>query len=127
MGEPEYDLFISYAAPDRAWVEGYLRDALDRAEVRVLMEDAATLGHPRLAEFERAVTESCRVVLVLSPAYLVDETAGFVDLLAQMYGLDTATSTRSHMPLVSYDLNYGDIGLRVGVDVHSFDGNDSDG
>jgi energy-coupling factor transporter ATP-binding protein EcfA2 len=91
MGEPEYDLFISYAAPDRAWVEGYLRDALDRAGVRVLTEGAFALGHPRLAEFERAVTKSRRVVLVLSPAYLSDETAGFVDLLAQTYGLDTAT------------------------------------
>jgi hypothetical protein len=29
---PEYDLFISYAEPDRAWVEGYLLDGLGKAK-----------------------------------------------------------------------------------------------
>ena len=31
QAEHEYDLFISYAAADRPWVEGYLLDALTEA------------------------------------------------------------------------------------------------
>jgi hypothetical protein len=46
---------------------------------------------PRLLGFERAVTQSRRVLLVLSPAYLVDETTRFVDLLAQSYGDEVGT------------------------------------
>lgn len=33
-----YDLLISYAEADGAWVEGYLLDALTRAGVRVHSE-----------------------------------------------------------------------------------------
>ena len=35
-----HDLFVSYAEADRAWVEGYLLDALERAGVRVNEIDA---------------------------------------------------------------------------------------
>lgn len=31
---PKYDLFVSYAEADHAWVEGYLLDALKHAGVR---------------------------------------------------------------------------------------------
>ena len=40
QGEHIYDLFISYAEADRAWVEGYLLDALTQAGVS--REDAYT-------------------------------------------------------------------------------------
>jgi WD40 repeat protein len=88
---PQFDLFVSYAEADREWVEGYLLDALEQAGVRVHSEAAFALGMPRVLEFERAVTRSRRVLLVLSPAYLVDETTGFVDLLAQSYGDEVGT------------------------------------
>ena len=45
---PGYDLFISYADADRAWVEGYLLDALTQAGVRCNSEAAFALGVPRL-------------------------------------------------------------------------------
>jgi len=86
-----YDLFVSYAAADRAWVEGYLLDALNAAGVRCHSEAAFALGVPRLLEFERAVRESQRTLLVLSPAYLAEGFGQFTDLLAQSYGLETAT------------------------------------
>ncbi|MCX6031512.1 MAG: TIR domain-containing protein [Chloroflexi bacterium] len=86
-----YDLFVSYADADRAWVEGYLLDALEQAGVRCMSEAAFTLGAPRLLEFERAVKESGRTLLVLSPAYLAESFAQFTDLLAQSYGMETAT------------------------------------
>ncbi len=86
-----YDVFISYANADRAWVDGFLIDGLERAGVRCHREAAFALGVPRLAEFENAVRSSGRILLVLSPAYFSSDTASFVDLLAQTYGLETAT------------------------------------
>jgi hypothetical protein len=91
MTIPSYDLFISHAEADRAWVEGYLLDALDRAGVRHHRETAFALGVPRIVEFENAVKDSRRILLVLSPAYFSNETAGFVDQLAQSFGLETST------------------------------------
>jgi hypothetical protein len=90
-GERRFDLFISYADADRAWVEGYLLDALGQAGLSCTSEQAFTLGAPRLLEFERAVRESTHTLLVLSPAYLTEEFAQFTDLLAQTYGLETGT------------------------------------
>jgi WD40 repeat protein len=86
-----YDLFVSYADADRAWVEGYLLDALTTAGVRCHSEAAFALGAPRVIEFERAVKHSRRSLLVLSPAYLADDFAQFANLLAQSYGLESGT------------------------------------
>jgi len=89
--EYTHDFFISYAEADRAWVEGYLLDALTQAGVRCHSEAAFALGVPRLLEFERAIQQSQRTLLVLSPAYLAESLGQFTDLLAQSYGLETAT------------------------------------
>ena len=93
MPEPsQYDLFVcyaDYADDDRAWVEGYLFDALEKAGVRYLSEAAFHLGVPRLLEFERAIRQSQRTLLVCSPALLVDNFNRFIDLLAEHYGLET--------------------------------------
>ncbi|MFZ1599689.1 MAG: TIR domain-containing protein, partial [Anaerolineae bacterium] len=89
--ENRYDLFISYADADRAWVEGYLRDALEKTGARCLTEAVFELGVPRLLEFERAVQQSRRILLILSPPYLAENFIQFADLLAQHYGLETAT------------------------------------
>lgn len=89
--EPTYDLFISYAEDDRAWVEGYLVDALAEAGVRTCSEAAFALGEPRALAFEHAVRASRRTLLVLSPAYVAESTARFADLLAQSYGIESAT------------------------------------
>ena len=86
-----YDLFISYVDADKAWVEGYLVDALTQAGIRCHSEAAFSLGAPRLLEFERAIQQSQRTLLILSPAYLVEGFAQFSDLLAQSYGVETAT------------------------------------
>src|SRR4029450_7399048 len=86
-----YDLFVSYAEADHVWVRGYLLDALDQAGVRWRSAAAFALGKPRLKEFEDAIGQSRRVLLVMSPAYLADSFNEFTDLLAQSYGLETAT------------------------------------
>jgi len=87
----KYDLFISYADADSDWVEGYLLDCLKQAGVRYHSEAAFALGTVRLLEFERAIEQSDRMLLVLSPAYLADGFNQFIDLLAQFYGFDSAT------------------------------------
>jgi hypothetical protein len=70
--EYAYDLFISYADADRAWVEGYLLDALTQAGVRCHSEAAFALRVPCLLEFDRAIQQSRRTLLVLSPATLAE-------------------------------------------------------
>lgn len=87
----KYDLFISYSNADDAWVEGYLLDALTLADVHYHTEAAFALGTVRVLEFERAIQQSKRTLLVLSPAYLTDGFNQFIDQLAQCYGLDTQT------------------------------------
>jgi hypothetical protein len=87
----QYDLFISYADADSDWVEGYLLDCLKQAGVRYHSEAAFALGTVRLLEFERAIEQSDRMLLVLSPAYLADGFNQFIDLLAQFYGFDSET------------------------------------
>jgi WD40 repeat protein len=86
-----HDLFISYAEADRAWVDGFLIDALEQAGVSYHSEDAFALGVPRLVEFERAIKQSTRTLLILSPAYLADTFGQFVDVLVNSYGMETAT------------------------------------
>ncbi|MEB3259101.1 MAG: TIR domain-containing protein [Cyanobacteriota bacterium] len=90
-GNKQYDLFISHAAADAAWVEGYLLDALNQAGLRCLSESSFALGASRLQEFERAVAESTFILLIISPAYLADDVSNFVDLLAQSYGSNSQT------------------------------------
>ena len=88
MHSKEYDLFISYADADRAWVEGYLLDALQQAGVRCLTEAAFRLGVPWIKESENAIKQSKRTLLILSYAYLTNDVNEFIDFLAQHYGLD---------------------------------------
>ena len=47
------------------------------------------MGVPRVLEFERAVRESRRTLLVISQWYLVDDISRFIELLAITYGLET--------------------------------------
>jgi energy-coupling factor transporter ATP-binding protein EcfA2 len=86
-----YDLFISYAEADKAWVEGYLLDALENAEVSCTCESAFTLGVPRILEFERAIRQSQYTLLIVSDAYLADDLTRFIDILAQSYGEEIGT------------------------------------
>ena len=87
---PDNDLFVSHAEADRAWVEGYLLDALAAAGVRVHSEAAFTPAS-RACSSSSGPSAEPRSLLVLSPAYLADDYAAFADLLAQTYGLETGT------------------------------------
>lgn len=82
----EFDLFVSYAADDKQWVDRHLIDVLNGAGIRFHTEATFTLGVPRITEFERAVRNSRYTLLVLSPAYLAGDYGSFVQVLAQSYG-----------------------------------------
>src|SRR5262245_11777256 len=74
---PTSDLFVAYAEADRAWVEGYLLDALKLAGVRYLTPTEFDLGVPTVMQFEAFITRCERTLLVLSPAFQADRLAQF--------------------------------------------------
>ena len=106
----DYELFVSYAEADRAWVKGYLLDALDKAGVRYLDEGALPIGPPKIVELERAIQRSGRSLLVLSPAYLADAFGQVAELLAQTYGFETST-----WPVIPLRLEPVELPLRLAV------------
>jgi len=83
-----YEVFVSFAAGDRDWVEGYLLPALALPSGRVITNQPTSssesfqLGADVVDEFERAVTSSRFTLLVLSCAYLNDKWSVFGGRLA---------------------------------------------
>jgi hypothetical protein len=84
-------VFISYrhAQPDEGWVRTVLVPALEQAELRVCLDvrDFAP-GVPELNERMRAVEQSRRTVVVLSPAYMENELGELENLMAQTLGVE---------------------------------------
>jgi energy-coupling factor transporter ATP-binding protein EcfA2 len=87
----DYDLFVAYATTDRAWVEGYLLDALAATGLRCYTAADFDPGMPQVLAFERAVQRSQRSLLVLSPDYLANGFDQFANVLALDAGLRTDT------------------------------------
>jgi len=86
-----WQVFISFANADRDWVEGFLLPAFDGAGVRYAVESQFALGQPLADQFVAAVENSERVLLVISPAFLADDSARRLQLLAQHYGYEKST------------------------------------
>ena len=84
----QYDLFISYAGADRAWVEGYLADALRQAGLRWYADAPPACAPPNFAG--GVLRESRRAVLVLSPAYVAERLPAVLALLAAVYSTGPA-------------------------------------
>ena len=87
----QYDVFISHASADRAWVEGFLLDGLADAGVGCILKSTFELGTPRLVAVEHAIARSKRTLLIITPAYLSDRASSIVDLLGQSYGQESGT------------------------------------
>ncbi len=81
-----YDLFVSYVEADKNWVEIYLLDALKNANIRYIHKSAFALGVPLILEFERAIQQSRKTLLVISQSYLENDLTRFTEILAQSYG-----------------------------------------
>jgi len=94
-----YDAFISYSDCDKEWVRGWLLPQLEKAGLRVCIDFRCfEPGAPILTEMERAVVESRKTLLVLTPNYLASEWAEFENILAST--LDPAARQRRVIPLL---------------------------
>jgi tetratricopeptide (TPR) repeat protein len=79
-----YDVFVSYSHRDKEWVRGELLSRLEEAGLRVCIDYRdSEIGAPIVSEMERAVAESRKTVLVLTPAYLESNGARFESLMLQ--------------------------------------------
>ena len=94
-----YDLFVSYAEADRAWVTATLLPALTTAGLRVcLPERDFALGAPSLVNTEQAIDSSRHTLVVLTPAWLESAGQTFESLLVQT--ADPAALQRRLIPLL---------------------------
>ena len=89
--EKEYDIFIVYAKADYEWVNGYLIDALKNAGFKINSPEQFTFGLPEINEFERGITTSKRILIIVSHAYTNDSLNQFVASMSQAYGLESGT------------------------------------
>jgi hypothetical protein len=94
-----YDAFISYSHRDKEWVRGWLLPRLEAAGLRVCIDFRDFEPGARiLTEMERAVVQSRKTLLVLTPDYLASEWAKFENILAST--LDPAARQRRVIPLL---------------------------
>jgi hypothetical protein len=94
-----YDVFVSYSRHDGQWVHDVLVPRLEAARLRVCIDDRDfTPAAWSLLEMERAVLQSRKTLLVLTPHYLDSEWTIFESVLAQT--LDPAASQRRMLTLL---------------------------
>lgn len=99
QSEFRYDVFVSYSHKDSAWVRNMLLPRLEAEGLHVCIDYRDfEPGAPILTEMERAVLESRKTLLVLTPAYLASEWAEFENILAST--LDPAARRRRVIPLL---------------------------
>ena len=95
----DYDVFVSHAEAERAWVRGELLKRLEAAGLHVCVDwRDFHPGAPRAKEVERAVKSSRKTLVVLTPAHLASEWAEFGDSMLQT--LDPASRERRFIPLL---------------------------
>jgi AAA-like domain/TIR domain len=94
-----YDVFISYSHRDKDWVRGWLVPRLKDAAVRVCIDhESFEPGAHSITEMERAVLQSRKTVLILTPDYLQSEWSAFENILVQT--LDPAGRHRRLLPVL---------------------------
>ena len=96
--EYTYDVFISYSDEDKEWVRETLKPWLEKTGLRVVIDRDFELGVPHLANMERAVERSRHVLLILTPNWVLSESAEFEALLAQ--SSDISGLRRRTIPLM---------------------------
>jgi len=106
-----YDVFISYSHKDDAWGWNWLVPRLKREGLKVCIDrECFEPGAPSLTEMERAVIQSRKTLIVLTPEYLASEWCEFENILAQT--LDPAARRRRVIPLL---LKQCDLPPRIGM------------
>jgi hypothetical protein len=94
-----YDVFISYSHKDGEWVYGWLLPRLEDAGLRVCIDFRDfDIGVPSLVNMERAMENSHRTLLVLTPAWVESAWTDFEVLLTQT--TDPAGRRRRLLPIL---------------------------
>lgn len=94
-----YDVFLSYSHHDQNWVRGWLLLCLDNANLKVCIDFRDfEAGAPSVTEMERAVRDSTKTAIVLTPEYLASGWAEFENIMAQ--SLDPGSRKRRLLPLL---------------------------
>ncbi|MGH7494308.1 MAG: toll/interleukin-1 receptor domain-containing protein [bacterium] len=95
----KYDLFISYSHRNKDWVQAWLLPELEGAGIKVCIDFRDFQpGVPMLHEMERAVIQSRKTLIVLTPDYLKSQPAAFETILVQ--ATDPAAQYRRLIPLL---------------------------
>lgn len=95
-----HDVFVSYVEDDRDWVESVLFTALRRAQVDFRSPENYRAGQPWMSEFDHAIETSRAIVLVCSPAYMLDDMARAFERMAQNRALHQSVRAPAVIPLV---------------------------
>ena len=92
MGEKSkglYNFYISYADDGHSWVHGTFLPRLHRAGKTYLLEDAASnVGEFWLQAMQENIQQSERVVVVLSPQYLLTHQKQFITVMTMTKGVE---------------------------------------
>jgi hypothetical protein len=95
----QYDVFISYSQGDREWVDKWLLPRLEQAGLRVTVDYRDFIvGMPRVENVERAIQNSRRTIVVLTPGWLDSEWNAFEALLLRT--MDPAARQRKLLPVL---------------------------
>jgi hypothetical protein len=84
----EQDVYISYSVSDQLWVDNELLPRLDKEKITYKDHERFMVGQPKLDEIERAIEQSRRTLLILTPQYLQDNWRRWDSLLVISYGLE---------------------------------------
>ena len=94
-----YDAFMSYSHHNKDWVRGWFVQQLKDAGLKICIDyENFEPGAPSIMEMERAVLQSRKTVLVLTPEYLQSEWAEFENILVQT--LDPAAHRGRLVPVL---------------------------
>jgi hypothetical protein len=104
-----YDAFISYSHKDKSWVRDVLLPILVKNGIKVIIDYRDfELGAPSVTEMERAVKNSWKTILVLTPNYIDSAWSEFESIMIAT--LDPAGRERRILPIL---LERCDIPVRI--------------
>jgi len=105
----KYDAFISYSHKDEKWVRETLLTILEKNGLKVIIDYRDfEPGAPSITEMERAVNESWKTILVLTPNYINSAWSEFESIMIAT--LDPAGRQRRILPIL---LQHCNIPLRI--------------
>ncbi|HNB55002.1 MAG TPA: toll/interleukin-1 receptor domain-containing protein, partial [Anaerolineales bacterium] len=94
-----YDLYLSFSPEDARWAREWLLPRLEDAGLRVFVDYRdARPGASKITEMERAMLESAKTLLILTPAYLKGDWNDFQSIMIQY--LDPAGRQQRLLPLI---------------------------